>query len=305
MRFVAVLNRDGGTLRTMDLPAFCERSRHTLENAGHSVEFRIVRGKDILTALNEAAADKASDVLMVGGGDGTVSAAAAAMMNKEKALAIIPAGTMNLFARSLHIPLTLDDAVTAFANGEIRLADMASANGRPFVHQFSIGMHARMIQLRERMAFGSRWGKLIATARASLSIVGNPPAVDVMLRIGETELVTRTTALGVSNNPYGEGHLPYADRVDRGVLGIYVAIARERQEIIRLLVNMALGRWRDNEQLDIHQADRVLVKVLSGGSKISCAIDGELYRLEDAIMIDIHPKALRVLVPAESELPRA
>ena len=305
MRFVAVLNRDGGTLRTMDLAAFCERSRRTLEGTGHSVEFRIVPGKEILETLKTAAEDDAFDVLMVGGGDGTVSAAAAAMMDKEKALAIIPAGTMNLFARSLRIPLTLDEAVAAFAGGEIRLADMASANGRPFVHQFSIGMHARMIQLRQRMAFGSRVGKMMATARASLGIVGNPPAVDVMLRMGETEIVTRTNALGVSNNLYGEGHLPYADRVDGGVLGVYIAVARERREIIPFLVKKALGRWRDKEQVDIHQTERVLVKVLSGGSRISCAIDGELHRLEDVITINTHPKALRMLVPTETELPKA
>lgn len=301
MRFVAVLNRDGGTLRTTDLAAFCERSRQRLESAGHSVECRIVRGKDILAALDDAAADDAFDVLMVGGGDGTVSAAASAMIDKDKALAIVPAGTMNLFARSLRIPLTIDDAVAAYADGEVRLVDMASANGRPFVHQFSIGMHAEMIQLRERMTFGSRIGKIMATARASLSIVRNPPALDVLLQMGGSELVTRTTALGVSNNLYGEGHLPYADRVDAGVLGIYLAVARERREIVRFLMNMARGRWRDNEQVEIHQADRVLVKVLSGGSNISCAIDGELYRLEDAITITMHPKALQVLVPAEAD----
>ena len=105
-----------------------------------------------------------ADVVLAGGGDGTVSAAAAALMGKKKALAILPAGTMNLFARGLGIPLSLDAAVEAFADGEVRPVDMASANGRPFVHQFSIGMHAKMVGVRDKMEFGSRLGKMRASA---------------------------------------------------------------------------------------------------------------------------------------------
>ena len=51
MRFAAVLNRDGGTLRTTDLSAFSQRMRQTLEAAGHSVDIDIVAGKDIAAKL--------------------------------------------------------------------------------------------------------------------------------------------------------------------------------------------------------------------------------------------------------------
>ena len=49
----------------------------------------------------------------------------------------------------------------------------------PFVHQFSIGMHAKMVQLRERWNFGSRLGKIRASARAACDTIINPPAIDV------------------------------------------------------------------------------------------------------------------------------
>ena len=89
------------------------------------------------------------------------------LMGKKKALAILPAGTMNLFARSLGIPLTLDAAVQSFADGKVQAVDIATANGQPFVHQFSIGMHAKLVHLREKMDFGSRLGKIRASARAA------------------------------------------------------------------------------------------------------------------------------------------
>ncbi|MBZ9922780.1 diacylglycerol kinase family lipid kinase, partial [Mesorhizobium sp. BR1-1-7] len=149
MRFAAVLNRDGGTLRTTDLEAFCDRMRDMLEAAGHSIDIDVVAGKDIVPALDKAASRRGVDVVLAGGGDGTISAAAARLMGKKKALAILPAGTMNLFARGLGIPQTLDTALRSFADGEVMAVDMATANGRPFVHQFSIGMHAKMVQLRQ------------------------------------------------------------------------------------------------------------------------------------------------------------
>ena len=160
MRFIAVLNRDGGTFRTIDLDAFCGRMTETLQKAGHRVDIERVAGRDIEAAIAKAAASRA-DILLAGGGDGTISAAAAALMGKKKALAILPAGTMNLFARGLGIPQSLDAAVEAFATGEIKAIDMASANGRPFVHQFSIGMHAKMVGMRDKMEFASRLGKIV------------------------------------------------------------------------------------------------------------------------------------------------
>ncbi|TIT56063.1 MAG: diacylglycerol kinase family lipid kinase, partial [Mesorhizobium sp.] len=105
---------------------------------------------------------------------------------------------------------TLDAALKSFADGEVIAVDMASANGRPFIHQFSIGLHAKMVQLREGMEFGSRLGKMRASARAAWATIKNPPALKVTLTIGEAEIVTRATGIGVTNNLFGEGHLPYA-----------------------------------------------------------------------------------------------
>ena len=201
-------------------------------------------------------------------------------MDSKKALAILPAGTMNLFARSLGIPLTLDEAVKSFGDGEVKAVDVASANGRPFVHQFSIGMHAKLVHLRSKMDFASRLGKIRASAKAAWNTALNPPAVDVMLTIGEAEILTRATAIGITNNLFGEGHLPYADNPDGGVLGIYVTVAEQRGEILRFLLSMARGKWRDNQQVEIHQAERVTLKIRSRRTKLLSVIDGELCKLE-------------------------
>ena len=297
MRFAAVLNRDGGTLRTIDLSGFCQRMRETLEAAGHSLAVDITSGDAVEAALDKAAGMRGIDVVLAGGGDGTISAAAARLMGTKKALAVLPAGTMNLFARGLGIPQTLDAAVQGFADGEVMAVDMASANGRPFVHQFSVGMHARMVQLREKMQFGSRLGKIGASTRAAWATLNNPPEMEVLLTVGDAEMLTRTPGIGITNNLFGEGHLPYADDPAGGVLGVYVTMARERAELLRFLFGIARGKWRDNEHVDIHQADKVTLRIRSPVKRLRAAIDGELMRLEPKITIEMHRGALRALVP--------
>jgi diacylglycerol kinase family enzyme len=300
MRFMAVLNRDGGTLRTTDLDAFGIRMTEALEQRGHRVEIEHVSGPEVEAAIAKAAASRA-DVVLVGGGDGTVSTAAAALMGKKKALAILPAGTMNLFARSLGIPLSLDAALEALADGEIRAVDVATANGRPFIHQFSIGMHAKMVQVRESMNFASRIGKIRASARAALATVLDPPSIKVSLMIGDAEILTRSTGISITDNLFGEGHLPYADRPDGGVLGIYVTIARQRSQILRYFLDVARGRWRDSPQVEIHEGEKVVLTLLSRGRKHRCVIDGELLPLERQTTFEIHKKVLNVIAPVQAE----
>jgi len=305
MHFVAVLNRDGGTLRTTDLDQFSKRMLEVLEAAGHTVEIRIVDGAEIVSALEKAAAMRSCDVVLAGGGDGTVSAAASILMNKKKKLAILPAGTMNLFARSLGIPLDLDDALLAFADGVSKAVDVASANGRPFVHQYSIGLHAKMVHLRERMEYGSRFGKIRASVQAAFRTVMNPPWLDVKLTMGDTEIDARASGIGISNNLFGEGHLPYADRPDGGILGIYVTVARARSELFRLAFSMARGRWQDNQHIDIYEVPAVTLRLKTSPQKLSCVIDGELCTAERKTELRIHKKALTVLVPRKAAKAKA
>ncbi|TPN78649.1 diacylglycerol kinase family lipid kinase [Mesorhizobium sp. CU2] len=305
MRFAAVLNQDGGTLRTIDIEAFSEQLRQTLEAAGHTVHVEIVPGRDVAAALEKAIAKRNIDVVLAGGGDGTISTAASLLMNKKKALAILPAGTMNLFARGLGIPQTLDAALQSFADGEVMAVDMASANGQPFVHQFSVGMHAKMVQLRENMDFGSRLGKMHASVRAAWATIKNPPALKVSLTVGKAEILTRTTGIGISNNLFGEGHLPYADNPAGGVLGIYVSVARRRHHLAKLFLDMLRGRLRDSAHVEVHQADKAVLKIRSPTKKFSAVLDGELIRLERETTIEIHPGALNVLVPASNAQAKA
>lgn len=302
MHVLAVLNCNGGTLRSLDTEALAREMKGIFEAAGHTMDISLCRGDELVATMEDAARDETADIILAGGGDGTISLAAGLLAHSDKALAILPAGTMNLFARSLAIPQDLRMAMEALAHGDIKNVDIADADGHYFVHQLSIGMHPKLIRLRERMTFRSRIGKIFASVRAAMATMIHPPKLDVELELSETKVRTTTSNLAITNNLYAEGQrLPFTDQPDGGQLGVYITHARTRSELILWLLNMGIGRWRQNEQMEIHEATEVTVRICSRRRRFKCAIDGELRPLQRETRIRLHPGALRVVMPRPAD----
>ncbi len=298
MRVIGVLNRDGGTFKTTDVPAFAAHAVDVFSKHGKTFEPRVVAGSQMLAALRQAASE--ADVLLAGGGDGTVSAAAGIAYQQKVPLAVLPAGTMNLFARSLQIPLNLNAALEVLATGDIATVDVATANGRPFVHQFSVGIHAKLVKLRERRSYGSRLGKMAASMRAASGVVLRPPNF-VAEVLTDTGIVRRSMAgLSVSNNPLDEGHLPIADRLDRGILGLYIIPPLTSGGIVRLSWGLLRGKFRSLAVVIDREAREVVIRFPRKKANAVAVIDGELIRLPDRVDLKIHPGALQVLLPKDA-----
>ena len=302
MKIHAILNRAGGTLKTTDLEILKALICDEFAMHGHTIEVELVEGGEVGVAIDKAAKRDELDVLLVGGGDGTVSCAAAALMDGDIALAILPAGTMNLFARSLQIPLPLDQAVSALAGGRVVAVDIATVNGSSFVHQFAVGLHARMVRTRERIDYGSRIGKMWATTRAIAATVRSLPMVRLEIEVDGRKETIDSPAIAVSNNVYGEGHLPFADDPQGGQLGVYICRTDDSLAMAKLALDMLRGAWRGNKALTIVSAKRVRIDYEGGKRKDRAVRDGELVDLDAASNIEIHEKALRVLVPHDATL---
>ena len=298
MHIRIVLNKDGGTLKTGDPDAITHKLSDALKTAGHDISAAIPNGREIKSALQSAAEDKSVDCIIVGGGDGSVSLAASLCLAYEKVLGVLPAGTMNFFARSLQVPLDLDSAIEALANAVVRPVDVGTVNGKVFVHQVSLGIQPRMVELRKSIPYASRFGKIFASVRAAIKALTTPPSFRATLTNGKDTHNDRYSILAITNNVFGEGHLPYADTLDDGILGIYSAQRLSFWMNVKLARDMLLGRWTDNEHLLSQSTDRVQIEVLSktAGRKIS--IDGELAPLENVLDIRLHRRALKVLMPS-------
>lgn len=298
MRIRAVLNRDGGTLRTMDMEAFCERAHDVFAAAGHELECRVVEGGAVEGELKAAAGDESVDAIVAGGGDGTISAAARVAFRHDKPLGILPAGTMNLFARALEMPVNLDEALVAIANGTLDRIDIATANGRPFVHQFGVGIHARLVRIRNGMVYNSRFGKMLASIRAILASAINPPQFNVQLE-SPKGLVTRTVSgIAVSNNPLDNGAVPVAQTLNSGVLGVYLADRVTTSELLGLAVDVFSGRWRANALISEAEVPELILHFPQKKRSAHAVIDGELVDLDQNVELKIHKLGLQVIRPA-------
>jgi diacylglycerol kinase family enzyme len=297
MRFSAVFNQDGGTFRTLDMAEFCAEARRIFVAAGHEFECRCVTGDQLEAALAEVAGAGEESVLLAGGGDGTISAAAAVAFSHGVPLAVLPAGTMNLFARTLGLPLDLNAALEALAGGAIGAADIASADGRPFVHQFSVGIHARLVRIREGLAYRSRLGKMLASSRAIVAAVARPPLFEVEIRAGGRSQTRRASAVTVTNNLFEEGHIPHAEAFDAGMLGVYTAGPMTSWGMARLCLSVLRGRWKQHPQVSEEAVSAVTLRFPRRKHSAQAVIDGELVRLPQEVVLRSHPAGLRVVLP--------
>src|SRR6185503_7523507 len=103
MRLTLLLNRNAGTLRTLDPDQVLAEIAEIFRAHGDEVIAEALDGAETIAAIERNCAGDGPDVIVVGGGDGTISAAAGAVAKCGKTLGILPLGTMNLFARSLVI----------------------------------------------------------------------------------------------------------------------------------------------------------------------------------------------------------
>jgi diacylglycerol kinase family enzyme len=296
MRVIGVFNRDGGTFKTTDMDGFATRAREIFAARGHEIDVRVVDGKSLLEELGRAAGE--AELLLAGGGDGTVSAAAGIAYKYGIPLGVVPAGTMNLFARSLGLPLKLEEALEALATGEVVEIDIATANDRPFIHQFSVGIHPKLVKLRSALTYKSRLGKILASCRAALGVLARPPnftAEVVTMRGLERR---RMAGIAVSNNPFDEGHLPRADALDRGVLGLYIMRPLGAWGLLKLAFGLVRGKWKSLPEVIDKEAHDVTIRFPSRKAGAVAVIDGELIALRQRVDLAIHPGALQVVVPA-------
>ncbi|MDB5542073.1 MAG: hypothetical protein JWQ89_3800 [Devosia sp.] len=305
MHFIGVFNKDGGTFRTMDMPAFTAMAERVFADEGHTLECRVVEVEDLRAELERAAADPASAAVLAGGGDGTISAAAGICFAHGMALAVLPAGTMNLFARSLGVPLQLAAALDAIARGTVGSVDIATANGRPFVHQFSVGLHSRLVRIRNALTYRSRWGKMLASLRAVALALSRPLVFEVEISTRHGTERRKATAIAVSNNVLGEGHVPYAETIDRGVLGVYVVKPMPAADLARLALSLAYGNWKAHPLVSEREVAQVGLRFPRRKASAMAVIDGELIPLERQVDLRIHAQGLRVVLPAlEKAAPR-
>jgi diacylglycerol kinase family enzyme len=250
-----------------------------------------------LPAAVERAARSDGDVVVVGGGDGTLNSGATVLAGGQKPLGILPLGSLNHFAKDLGIPMDLEDAVRTVVAGHVRAVDLAEVNGRFFLNNSSIGIYPEVVREREDIQDQGTGSKKRATLRAAVAQLRRFPMVTVTLRLPDRALRVTSPLVFIGNNRYEMKLLAIGRRphLDRGELWLYVARDRSRLGLLGLAARALLGRLdaADFESVGLPWLD---VETLWRRS-LRVALDGEVVRLATPLRYRVHPRALRVLAP--------
>lgn len=236
------------------------------------------------------------DLVVLGGGDGTLRASAAALMEADLPLGVLPLGTANDLARTLTIPTDLSAAAAVIVEGHLRAVDLGEVNGHQFFNVASIGFSVDLARSLTAEA-KKRWGKLgYAIAAFKLLRQSRPFSVEIE-HDGVTERV-RTVQVSVGNGRfYGGGMAVAADAApDDGLLDVYSLEVDHWWELVALAPSLrrgTQGRWKKVRTFQTTNLS------LSTRRPHDVNADGDLSSKTPA-SFRIHRKALRVFVPNPS-----
>lgn len=253
-------------------------------------------GREIVQLAREAAEGEA-DLIVAGGGDGTISTVAIEASAAGKTLGILPLGTLNNFSKDLGIPQNLNAAVRVIAEGEVRQIDLAEVNGRVFINNSSIGLYPKMVVRREQQQHKLGRSKWTAALWASLRLFRISPFLKVDIEIDGKTFERKTPFVFVGNNEYEMDMYNIGRRpsLEEGKLSLYFLHRQGRAGLIMLLWKTVAGglkQWKDFEAV---ATDHVTIRARR--RRIRVAFDGETDLMRPPLEYRIRPKALKVIVP--------
>jgi diacylglycerol kinase family enzyme len=299
MRIHGIINRRAGTLIGIDPEVFAERLKAEYSAAGHELTLDVVE-PDEMTDRLDAAVKQGFDALLIGGGDGSINAAAARLLGSRTALGILPLGTMNRLARELGLSVDLDLMTFELAYSEPMQIDVAEVNGQIFLCNSFIGLPPLITERRQSLRGRGFLERLSGYIRLPLDISRNMRRLSLLIDDQKSPRAVRALTVAVSNNAYAEepNLIPRRHRLDEGWLGLYISRHYTFLQLIWLLLRASLGRWHGDPKFERYKLHKLTIN--SKRPHLRVSNDGELMKLSTPLRYSIRPKALTVLVPARS-----
>ncbi len=236
-----------------------------------------------------------ADLVIVCGGDGSVSSAAMAAIESGLPLGIIPMGTANDLARTLGIPADLGRAADLIAAGHTRRIDVGTVNGHAFFNVASIGLStelARSLDPELKRRFG-RFGYALAAAKV-LSKANRFKAriIEKGLRI---EASTYQIAIG-NGRHYGGGNIVEASAsIDDGHLDLY---SLEMKNVWKLALMLRSFRAGTHGAWSEVRTARCIEFDIETDEEVAVNADGEIVTSTPA-HFKVLPKAIAVFAPRD------
>jgi diacylglycerol kinase (ATP) len=263
-----------------------------LEAAGIDVrEVKVGEQDTIDDAIRQEAGSV--DLVIIGGGDGTLNAAAPALVETGLPMGVLPLGTANDFARTVSIPPDLQKAAEIIAAGHLRDIDLGDVNGHLFFNVASIGFSAELAaELTEHAK--KRWGVFGYAIVAARILLRSRLFTAYVDHDGTTERI-RTMQISVGNGRHYGGGMTVEETAtaEDGKLDLYSLEVDHWWRLLALLPSLRNGTQGKWDDVRAFQTTEVTIRT---SRRRPVNTDGELSTHTPA-HFRIRPKAIRVFAP--------
>ena len=298
--------------------ALGERALELLQAAGVDVELRYSQGSEHARQLGAAAGEEGFATVVVLGGDGIIHHVGEGLMDadadKRPTLGVIPVGSGNDYARTVHIPEGVEAAVAALLGAEPRAMDVVRVNDRHYLETLSFGLDAAIaIGTEERRKRTGETGLKLYFMTGLDEIVHRMYSYIYHARLqgvggeeGRTEELSGSMKLFAVQNgrTYGGGFpiTPDASATD-GLLNICIASGKiGKPRTLVVFAKATKGKHVNSPFVEFRTARRVHIGFEeSEHGAPACQFDGEAYTASE-YDIEVLPGELNVLCGAASGL---
>lgn len=290
-----IVNASAGFDSKEDAPHKLER---WFEESGIEAQIDYVqKGTNLAEKAREAVAS-GHDIVVAGGGDGTLSAVASGLVGTQATFGVLPVGTLNHFARDLSLPLELEAAAKVVCAGNSVEVDVGEVNGKTFLNNSVVGLYPIFRSLRADLEKRG-WHPKLAWFWGWVTAFRKLPFFRMRIQADGKELVRRTPYMLIGNNEHAMTGWQLGTRqtLQGGKLWIYVLRPQSRLALLWMAVKVVLGIFRRHQHFEVFSATEAYIDTRS--RRLGVSLDGEHHVMETPLHYRSLPRALKVFVPGK------
>lgn len=235
---------------------------------------------------------KQIDLVIVGGGDGTLNQVVDSLVEMNLPLGILPLGTANDLARTLNLPLSIPEACKIIAEGHLKYIDLGWVNGKYFFNVASMGLS---VKITKKLTKGvKRRLGMLAYGITALQFLGKTHSFKATLHLDDQIIQVKTIQIAVGNGRYYGGGMAVAKdaTIDDQQLDIYSLELKHWWQIFPLMWRFPKG---EQGVLPYVRSLRGKTVQIQTHKPHSINTDGEILT-ETPAEFRVIPRALRVFV---------
>jgi diacylglycerol kinase (ATP) len=276
----------------------------SLENAadiwrihGWKVELRPTKAPGDATIQASVAASLGYDVVVAAGGDGTVNEVMNGLVGTKTALAVLPIGTVNIWARELGLSMDLRRAATAFIDAKLQQMDVGKAGERHFLLMAGVGFDAAVtaiINPQEKKALG-----VLAYVKQAIQLAWRFQGVSTHLRIDGKRVRGRILMLVIGNSQLYGGVIKLTANalVNDGLLDVCVIKGSSMLVAPLRLLSIFSRAYNRDPKVVYYRAKQIQIR---GKKSLPVQVDGD-YLGKTPMNFKVVPASLWVLVPSSAD----